>query len=99
MDKILTTIILIHISEAKGYSARTRAYLPRIGAVDESAIVHTLKKPDDVLEKAQKGADAAREQQAEAGALWRKTGMAVGAVAGGVLIGVTGGLGKGIPRP
>jgi len=93
LDKILTTIILIHISAAKGYSARTRAYLPRIGTVDESAIVHTLRNPDDVLEKAQREADAAREQQANAGALWRKAGIAVGAVAGGVLIGVTGGLG------
>lgn len=93
LDKILTTIILIHISEAKGYSARTRAYLPRIGTVDESAIVHTLKNPNDVLEKAQKEADAAREQQARAGDFWRKAGMAAGAVAGGVLIGVTGGLG------
>lgn len=93
LDKILTTIILIHISAAKGYSARTRAYLPRIGAVDESAIVHTLRNPDDVLEQAQ----AAREQQANAGALWRKAGIAVGAVAGGVLIGVTGGLGMASP--
>ena len=99
LDKILTTIILIHISEAKGYSARTRAYLPRIGSVDESVIVHTLKNPDDVLEKAQKEADTAREQQAEAGAYWRTAGMAVGAVAGGVLIGVTGGLGKMPPDP
>ena len=93
MDNILTTIILIHISAAKGYSARTRAYLPRIGTVDESAIVHTLKNPDDVLEKAQKEADAARDQEAKAGALWKKAGIVVGAVAGGVLIGVTGGLG------
>ena len=61
--------------------------------MDESAIVHTLRNPDDVLEKAQKEADAAREQQANAGALWRKAGIAVGAAAGGVLIGVTGGLG------
>lgn len=99
LDGILTTIILIHISEAKGYSARTRAYLPRIGTVDESAIVHTLKNPDDVLEKARQEADAAREQQAKAGALWRKAGMAVGAVAGGVLIGVTGGLGMIAPEP
>ena len=99
LDKILTTIILVHISEAKGYSARTQAYLPRIGTVDEGAIVHTLKNPDDVLEKAQKEADAAREQQANAGALWRTAGMAVGAVAGGVLIGVTGGLGKVPPGP
>ena len=97
LDKILTTIILIHISEAKGYSARTRAYLPRIGTVDEGAIVHTLKNPDDVLERAQKEVEAAREQQAKAGALLRTAGMAVGAVAGGVLIGVTGGLGKVTP--
>lgn len=94
LDKIFTTIILIHISAAKGYSARTRAYLPRIGTVDESAIVHTLRNPDGVLEKAQKEADAVRKQQAEAGAIWRKAGMAIGAVAGGVLIGVTGGLGE-----
>jgi len=93
LDKILTTIVLVHISAAKGYSARTRAYLPRIGTVDESAIVHTLRGPDEVLEKAQREADAARVQQASAGALWRKAGIAVGAVAGGVLIGVTGGLG------
>lgn len=93
LDKILATIILIHISAAKGYSARTRAYLPRIGTVDESAIAHALKNPGDVLERAQKEADAAREQQANAGATWRKAGIMAGAVAGGVLIGVTGGLG------
>ena len=93
LDKILTAIILIHISTAKGYSARTRAYLPRIGAVDESLIVHTLKNPDDVLEKAQQEANAATDQQAEAGAFWRNAGLAAGTVAGGVLIGVTGGLG------
>lgn len=97
LDKILTTIILIHVSEAKGYSARTRAYLPRIGTIDESVIVHTLKNPDDVLEKAQKEANAATEQQAKDGALWRKAGMVVGGVAGGVLIGVTGGLGTAPP--
>ena len=97
LDKILTTIVLIHISAAKGYSARTRACLPGIGTVDESAIVHTLRNPDDVLEKAQKEADATREEQANASALWRKAGIAVGAVAGGVLIGVTGGLGMSSP--
>jgi hypothetical protein len=93
LDRILTTIILIHISAAKGYSARTRAYLPSIGAIDESAIVHTLKVPDTVLERAQQEAEAAKDQQAKAGAYWRVAGMAAGAVAGGVLIGVTGGLG------
>lgn len=66
--------------------------------MDESAIVHTLKNPDDVLEKAQKEADAAREQQAKAGGFWRKAGMAAGAVGGGVLIGVTGGLGMDSPH-
>ena len=93
LDRILTTIILIHISAAKGYSARTRAYLPRIGTVDESAIVHTLKNPDGVLEKVQKEAEAAKEQQAKAGAYWRSVAVTAGAVAGGVLIGVTGGVG------
>jgi hypothetical protein len=93
LDKILTAIILIHISTTRGYSARTRAYLPRIGAVDESLIVHTLKNPDDVLEQAQREANAATDQQAKDGAFWRNAGMAAGAVAGGVLIGVTGGLG------
>lgn len=95
----MTAIILIHISAAKGYSARTRAYLPRIGTVDESVIAHTLKNPDDVLEKLQKEAEAAKDQQAQAGASWRVAGMAAGAVAGGVLIGVTGGLGMLFLRP
>jgi hypothetical protein len=89
----LTTIILIHISTTNGYSARTRAYLPRIGTVDESAIVHTLKNPGDVLEKAREEAQVAKDQQAEAGAYWKMIGVGAGAVAGGVLIGVTGGLG------
>ena len=93
LDKILTTVILIHISAAQGYSARTRAYLPRIGTVDESAIVHTLKNPEDVLEKARNEAEVAKDQQAKAGAYWRMVGVGAGAVAGGVLIGVTGGLG------
>ena len=89
----MTTIILIHISATEGYSARTRAYIPHIGTVDESAIVHTLKNPDGVLEKVQKEAETAKDQQAKAGAYWRSIGVTAGAVAGGVLIGVTGGLG------
>lgn len=99
LDKILTATILIHISATKGYSARTRAYLPRIGYVDESVIVHTLKNPDDILEKAQKEAEVAKDQQAKAGVYRKTVGMAAGAVAGGVLIGVTGGLGTVFQRP
>lgn len=64
-----------------------------MGTADESAIVHALKSPDDVLENAQKEADVAKDQQAKDAAPWRSVGMTAGAVAGGVLIGVTGGLG------
>ena len=82
--------MLIHISATKGYSARSKAYLPRIGTVDERAIVQTIKNPDSAFERVQKEAEAAEDHQPNAGAYRRAAGMAAGAVAGGVLIWVAG---------
>jgi hypothetical protein len=66
--------------------------------VDEGAIVYTLKNSEDVLEKAQKEVDAERKQQAKNRALRRRAGTVAGAVTGGAVIGLTGGLGM-VPSP
>jgi hypothetical protein len=60
-----------------------------LGDLNEGAIVSTLKNPDKIVEEAQR----VREEEARRGATWRKVGMGVGAIVGGVVIGVTGGLG------
>ncbi|KAJ3505360.1 hypothetical protein NLJ89_g7460 [Agrocybe chaxingu] len=90
--KILNTILFFDITTSKQYSARTRTFLSNFGPLDEVTIVTTLKNPGHAIEEAQRQADAARTEHAERGKALRMLGVGLGAVAGGVLVGVTGGL-------
>lgn len=92
MAKILNTILFLDITTSKQYSARTRVFLASLGPLDEPTIVATLKNPDHVIEEAQKLTDASRIDHADRGKTLRMIGVGFGAVAGGVLVGVTGGL-------
>jgi hypothetical protein len=66
--------------------------LSTFGPLDEQSIVSTLRNPNRAIDKAQKQTEASRESHAERGKTFRALGIGLGAVAGGVLIGVTGGL-------
>jgi len=60
--------------------------------VDEGTIVDTLKHPELALEEAQKLAEQLKNEHEKKGRTWRMVGVGLGAVAGGVIVGVTGGL-------
>ncbi|KAF5315713.1 hypothetical protein D9611_004886 [Ephemerocybe angulata] len=60
--------------------------------LDEEAIAWTLKNPETAIEQAQKQAQAVTTQHAERSKVMRGVGVSLSAIAGGVLIGVTGGL-------
>lgn len=60
--------------------------------MDEQAIVKALRNPERVVLEAQAHAEQARSSHADSGRIMRMVGVGLGAVAGGVLIGVTGGL-------
>ncbi|CAA7271536.1 unnamed protein product [Cyclocybe aegerita] len=92
VEKILNTILFFDITTSKQYSARTRTFLSNFGSLDEATVVATLKNPEHAIEEAQRQADAARTERAERGKTLRMLGVGLGAVAGGVLVGVTGGL-------
>lgn len=51
-----------------------------------------MKHPDEATHAAQKAAQNAKKEQADRTKTWRRVGIGAGAIAGGVLIGVTGGL-------
>lgn len=67
-------------------------FLKSLGQLDEATVVTTLKNPSDTLIEAQKQAEESRFARAEQGKILRTVGMGVGAVVGGILVGVTGGL-------
>jgi len=90
--KTLNTILFLDITTSKQYSARTRAFLSSLAPLDESAIITTLKNPQHAIEEAQKKAEAAKTTHADRGRTLRMVGVGLGAVAGGILVGVTGGL-------
>ncbi|KAF5380860.1 hypothetical protein D9615_004046 [Tricholomella constricta] len=92
LTKILNSILFLHLTTSKQYSARTRSFLTAFGILDEETIVSTLKNPERALGKAQEKARAATADHAERRKTLRVVGMGLGAVAGGVLIGMTGGL-------
>jgi len=58
--------------------------------LNEEAIVSILKNPDQAIEQVQRQAHDARETHARRGKTLRMMGIGVGAVLGGVLVGVTG---------
>ncbi|TFK76309.1 DUF726-domain-containing protein [Pluteus cervinus] len=108
LKQILNTILFLHITSSKSYSAHTRAFLVAFGfeSLDENLIVEALKNPESSVKKEEdkdeeqkKEKDEAQKQTEEAttshalkGRTMRMVGMGLGAIAGGVLIGVTGGL-------
>ncbi|KAJ3775427.1 DUF726-domain-containing protein [Lentinula raphanica] len=93
---VLNAALFLSIAESKQYSARTRSFLfnniPKDSIPDEELIVTTLKHPDQALQEAQGKAEASTKAHASRGKTLRMVGMGLGAVAGGVLVGVTGGL-------
>lgn len=92
MRQTFQTILFLDLTETKRYSSQTRAFLFTFDSEitpSEHAIVATLQNPDKALSEAEKHATT---NHAKRDKLWRRVGMGVGAVAGGVLIGVTGGL-------
>lgn len=92
ISKFLNTVLFLHVTTSKQYSARTRPFLSSFGAVDEQAIVATLKNPEEAIKEAERKTKATTDDHAERGKALRWAGMGLGAVAGGVLVGVTGGL-------
>ncbi|KZT68123.1 DUF726-domain-containing protein [Daedalea quercina L-15889] len=92
VKKVLSTVLLLHITSRKDYSARTRAFLFSFTAPDEAAVAGTLKDPTRALEEAERKTKGAKEEASEQSKTLRRIGIGLGAVAGGVLVGVTGGL-------
>ncbi|KAJ7741532.1 DUF726-domain-containing protein [Mycena maculata] len=93
VTRILNTALFLHIATSKEYSARTRTFLlSTFGSLDEQLIVSALRNPDKTIEETQKQAKQAKESHAKMGKTLRMVGVGLGAVAGGVLVGVTGGL-------
>ncbi|KAH8112304.1 hypothetical protein DFH11DRAFT_1879365 [Phellopilus nigrolimitatus] len=86
---LLNTILLLHLAAAKHYSAHTRALLLALGPLDEAAARAALRDPAPALAAHTRAAQAA---QARKGRAWRALGVGGAALAGGVLVGVTGGL-------
>lgn len=74
VSKVLNTVLFLHITASKAYSARTRPFLESIAPVDEQSIVAALKNPTRAIEEAQKLADATREKHADMGKAWRVAG-------------------------
>ncbi|KAJ6597014.1 DUF726-domain-containing protein [Mycena vulgaris] len=92
LTRILNTVLFLSIATSVGYSARTRTFLSTFGSLDEQTIVSALRNPDKAIEETQKQAQQAKESHAKMGKTLRMLGIGLGAVAGGVLVGVTGGL-------
>ncbi|KAF9246296.1 DUF726-domain-containing protein [Melanogaster broomeanus] len=92
LPQTLNAIVLLHVTTSQSYSARTRAFISGLAPIDERAVVSTLKNPDSAIQQLQKQVQDIRAQHAERGQTLRNVGMGLGAVAGGILIGVTGGL-------
>jgi hypothetical protein len=89
---LLSTVLFLHITHSKSYSSHTRAFVATFGPIDETGIVNTLKNPDHVAKQAQDMTEQARQKEAEKGKTLRYVGMGLAGLAGGALIGVTGGL-------
>ncbi|KAJ6623528.1 DUF726-domain-containing protein [Mycena sp. CBHHK59/15] len=92
LSRILNTILFLHIATSNEYSSRTRSFLSTFGPLDERVIVSALKHPEKAIEETQKRAEEAKESHAKMGKTLRRVGVGLGAVAGGVFVGVTGGL-------
>ncbi|KAF4578846.1 hypothetical protein EYR40_000995 [Pleurotus pulmonarius] len=89
---VFNAILFLVVTTTQSYSSRTRSFLISLGPLDEGAVVRTLKHPDQALKEAQDHAQETTVAHAERGKTLRMVGIGVGAVAGGILVGVTGGL-------
>ncbi|KAG9226132.1 hypothetical protein CCMSSC00406_0005043 [Pleurotus cornucopiae] len=89
---VFNAILFLVVTSTQSYSSRTRSFLVSLGPLDEGAVVRTLKHPDQALKEAQEHAQETTVAHAERGKTLRMVGIGVGAVAGGILVGVTGGL-------
>ncbi|KAL5532646.1 hypothetical protein ACEPAF_4420 [Sanghuangporus sanghuang] len=92
VSRLLNTILLLHITSTKHYSCHTRSFLLQLAPLDESAASATLKDPKHALADAESHAQTAKDAQSRKNRVWRAVGVGGAAVAGGVLVGVTGGL-------
>ncbi|EJD02454.1 DUF726-domain-containing protein [Fomitiporia mediterranea MF3/22] len=92
LSRVLNTVLLLHVTSTKHYSAHTRAFLLSIAPIDEQSAISTLKDPKHALEDAESHAKSAKDAQARKNRTWRALGVGGAALAGGVLVGVTGGL-------
>ncbi|EMD38549.1 hypothetical protein CERSUDRAFT_94077 [Gelatoporia subvermispora B] len=92
LRQLLNTVLFLQITAGKNYSAHTRAFLFAFVPLDEAAIAATLKNPNHAVEEAERKTQIAKEESAAQRKTLRRVGIGLGAVAGGVLIGVTGGL-------
>lgn len=92
VSRVLQTVLFLHLTTSTQYHAHTRAFLFSLAPVNEDIVAETLKHPQSAVEEAERKTRAAKEEQASRGLIFRRVGIGLGAVAGGVLIGVTGGL-------
>ena len=95
VNKIFTTILFLHITTSKQYSAYARAFFAKFEPhfrPNEDAIVKVLKSPGIVGVQVQPHTEAMRNTRADRSYMSRIVSIGLGAVAGGVLVGVTGGL-------
>ncbi|KAJ7063404.1 DUF726-domain-containing protein [Mycena amicta] len=92
MTRLMNTLAFLNIANTKQFSSYSRSFLSTFGSLDEQLIVSALKNPTKAIEATQKLAQEAKDQHAKEGQVLRMAGVALGAIAGGVLIGVTGGL-------
>ncbi len=92
LSKALNTILFLQVTRSKQYSSRARCFLKSFVVLDETAVAAALKNPGHAIEQAEKRASDVKASHAEGNKTWRQIGVGVSAVAGGVLIGVTGGL-------
>lgn len=62
LTKMLNTILFLHITDSRSYSAHTRAFVATFAPIDERSIVNTLKNPDGALKEAQKMTENAKHE-------------------------------------
>jgi hypothetical protein len=92
IGSIYNTILFLDITTSKHYSARTRSFLCKLATLDEQAIASTLRDPERAVQEAQKRTEEAKAHHAGQQDSLRKVGIGLSALAGGILVGVTGGM-------
>ncbi|KAF9075168.1 DUF726-domain-containing protein [Rhodocollybia butyracea] len=97
LASVLNAVLFLSITSKKEYSARTRSFLfsnrfPDDAVPDEELIATTLKHPEQALQEAQQKAEASTKDHASRNKTLRMVGMGLGALTGGALVAITGGL-------